>query len=108
MINAKVVVADSKNENFIFPKVYFVGATSLNLEEVTNYLTDTDQLEFADEITQESSKIALDLKPSQWAEIERFFDSDNNKFLFSKRYAEAINDDYAVPSWIDEIKGWLS
>lgn len=64
--------------------------------------------EIADEISQESSRIALDLKPSQWAEIERFFDSDNNKFAFSKRYAKAINEEYAVPSWIEEIRGWLS
>lgn len=64
--------------------------------------------EIEDEITQESSKIALDLKPSQWVEIEKFFDSDNNKFSFSKRYAEAINEDYTVPSWIEEIRGWLS
>ena len=64
--------------------------------------------EIKDEITQESSKIALDLKPSQWLEIEKFFDLDNNKFSFSKRYAEAINEDYTVPSWIEEIRGWLS
>ncbi|TVO80382.1 AAA family ATPase [Shewanella algae] len=64
--------------------------------------------EIADEITQESSKIALDLKSSQWVKIEQFFDLDNNKFSFSQRYAEAINEDYTVPSWIEEIKGWLS
>lgn len=64
--------------------------------------------EIADEVTQESSKIALDLKSSQWDKIEQFFDLDNNKFSFSKRYAEAINEDYAPPSWIEEIRSWLN
>ena len=63
--------------------------------------------EIEDEITQESSRIALDLKASQWGEIEQFFDLDNNKFSFSKRYVEAISDEYAVPSWIEEIREWL-
>jgi ABC-type cobalamin/Fe3+-siderophores transport system ATPase subunit len=64
--------------------------------------------EIAGEISQVSSKIALDLKASQWAKIEQFFDLDNNKFLFSKRYVEAINEEHTVPSWIEEIRGWLS
>ncbi|QUX92308.1 hypothetical protein CYL31_13265 [Marinomonas sp. A3A] len=64
--------------------------------------------EIVDDISQESSKIALDLKASQWAKIEQFFDLDNNKFLFSKRYAEAVNVDYIEPSWIEEIRRWLS
>jgi hypothetical protein len=64
--------------------------------------------EITDEISQVSSKIALDLKASQWTKIEQFFDLDNNKFLFSKRYVEAINEEYTVPSWIEEIRGWLN
>jgi len=64
--------------------------------------------EMSEEIPQTSSKIALDLKNSQWKQIEQFFDIDNNKFFFSQKYVELVDDDYAVPSWITEIRGWLS
>lgn len=64
--------------------------------------------EIEDDISQESSKIALDLKVSQWSQIEDFFNKDNNKFLFSQKYVESIGVKYDVPSWIVEIRGWLS
>jgi len=71
-----------------------------------------DQLSFltdiTEEITHESSKIALDLKASQWKLIEQFFDINNNKFLFSKKYTENLSEEYDIPSWIQEIKAWLS
>ncbi|WP_443509150.1 ATP-dependent nuclease [Salinivibrio sp. IB282] len=71
-----------------------------------------EQLSFLNEIVedvpQESSKIALDLKASQWVQIEQFFDMDNNKFFFSQRYAGFINGEYDVPSWVEEIRGWLN
>lgn len=63
--------------------------------------------EITNEISHESSKIALDLKSSQWESIEQFFDTDNNKYLFSQRYIEKIGKDYEVPSWIQEIRSWL-
>lgn len=64
--------------------------------------------EIEGEVSQESSKIALDLKSSQWSKIEQFFDMDNNKFLFSQKYAESLSGEYDEPSWIAEIRGWLS
>lgn len=64
--------------------------------------------EIADEVTHESSRLALDLKDSQWAQIEQFFDMNNNKFLFSRRYVEGLGENYEVPSWLEEIRGWLS
>lgn len=71
--------------------------------EQLGFLSETEY-----EISQESSRIALDLKLSQWIKIEQFFDLDNNKFVFSKLYAEAVNDEHVVPSWIEEIRGWLN
>jgi thymidylate synthase (FAD) len=41
-----------KNKNFVIPKTYFIGATSLNIDNLIQYLTDTDQFEFVDEINQ--------------------------------------------------------
>ena len=60
-----------------------------------------------DEVSQKCSKLALDLKRSQWDLINNFFSADNNKFVFSKRYIERIGSEYEIPSWIQEIRGWL-
>lgn len=38
------------NENFVLPKVYWVGFTEINLLGLIQYLEDTDQTEFIDEI----------------------------------------------------------
>ena len=70
-----------------------------------------DLLSFLDDITDEiaenSSHFSLDLRASQWASIQTFFNSDNNKFVFAKRYADSINETYETPGWIQEIRGWL-
>ena len=38
------------NEHFKFPKTYFIGYTTVDKQELINYLTDTDQLEFLEEV----------------------------------------------------------
>lgn len=63
--------------------------------------------EITDDVTQESSKFALDLKASQWSQIEQFFNLGNNKFSFSQRYTENLSEDHDIPSWIQEIRLWL-
>lgn len=104
-IQANPVSPATEIEDSLNGKLFFETLCTF-IESYPEQLSFLNEIEY--EITQESSKIALDLKPSQWGEIEQFFDLDNNKFSFSKRYAEAINDDYTVPSWIEEIRGWLS
>lgn len=54
------------------------------------------------------SKYALDLRGSEWEKIEEFFNIDNNKYLFARKYCENIGDDYEIPGWITEIRNWLS
>jgi hypothetical protein len=54
------------------------------------------------------SYFALDLRPSEKALIEMFFDSDNNKFEFAKKYTETLENGMVVPSWIVEIRNWLT
>ena len=56
----------------------------------------------------ECSFFALDIKNSQSHLIEKFFDSDNNKYNFAKKYADKLNKSYTIPSWIQEIRSWLS
>lgn len=60
-----------------------------------------------EEISDQVSYFALDLRSSEWEAINRFFDQDNNKFRFAKRYIENIDENHAVPRWIKEIRGWL-
>ena len=38
------------NKHFVLPKVYLVGATAVNFDGLKEYLIDTDQCEFLDEI----------------------------------------------------------
>lgn len=39
-------------KNFVLPKVYLTGYTSLNYKGITQYLTETGQLDFAEDIVQ--------------------------------------------------------
>ncbi|WP_345974058.1 AAA family ATPase [Sulfurimonas sp. HSL3-7] len=63
--------------------------------------------EITEEVTENSTHFSLDLKTSQWTQIEQFFDTDNNKFLFAKKYVENMDDSYAIPAWIQEIRIWI-
>jgi thymidylate synthase (FAD) len=47
-------IADYKN--FVTPQTYLVGYTSINLDGLVSYLTDTNQKEFLEEITQAKSE----------------------------------------------------
>ncbi|OYY73485.1 MAG: hypothetical protein B7Y40_09620 [Gammaproteobacteria bacterium 28-57-27] len=60
------------------------------------------------EISQEYSRIALDLKTSHWEIIEGFFNTGNNKFIFAQRYADRIGAEHEIPSWIQTIREWLA
>lgn len=44
------------NKNFVLPKAYLVGYTTLDLNNLTEYLKDTDQLEFLEDIKEGKSK----------------------------------------------------
>lgn len=61
----------------------------------------------ANEITNEVSYFALDLRASEWEALNRFFDKDNNKFIFAQRYIKNMDENHVAPAWINEIKGWL-
>ena len=63
--------------------------------------------EIPEDVSHVSAKISLDLKSSQWAMIDDFFNAGNNKFLFAQKYVENIDCSYDVPSWVEEIRDWL-
>lgn len=70
----------------------------------------SEMLGFLTEIEVKSDKssfFALDIKSSQSQLIKRFFDLDNNKYAFAKRYVAKLNESYVIPNWIQEIRSWL-
>mgnify|MGYP000147379917 CR=1 FL=1 len=83
----------------------------LFLETLKTFSEDySELLSFLDEIealSENSSHFSLDLKTSQLAKIEEFFNIGNNKFIFAKKYVELMNDNHDIPQWIQEIRSWL-
>lgn len=47
---------------------------------------------------------ALDLKSSEKSAITTFFDTNNNKFDFAKKYVELMSEENSIPDWINEIR----
>lgn len=50
------------------------------------------------------SYFALDLRPTEQQLLEMFFDRNNNKYRYAKKYIESLSPDLAVPTWITEIR----
>lgn len=68
-------------------------------------------LSFLDSITIDEkfpSYFAMDLRQTEREKIKAFFDMDNNKYKFSKKYSESIFLEIDTPSWIEEIRRWLT
>lgn len=81
------------------------------LETLKSFIEVENDLDFLTDLeasSEESPRIALDLKRSDWKAIEAFFDKDNNKFLFAERYVSKLDENYSVPEWINEISTFLS
>lgn len=53
------------------------------------------------------SYFSLDLRLSEKVLVDMFFNGDNNKYDFAKRYTETLTSEMPVPSWISEIRSWL-
>lgn len=102
-IQANPVSPATEIEDALNGKLFYETLKTFS-EEYPHFLSFLDDI--TEDISHECSKIALDLKASQWELIDNFFNTNNNKFLFSQRYIEKVGD-YDVPSWILEIRGWL-
>jgi predicted ATPase len=80
----------------------------LFLETLKEYETDNPELsniiKGIEDPTEESSYFALDLSPSKRKILEDFFDKNNYKFEFAKKYSQKISHEYKVPEWIEKIK----
>jgi predicted ATPase len=68
-----------------------------------------EQLSFVDEETNKEeipSFFALDLRPSEYENLLAFFDADNNKYDFAKKFIEELKSEveYQEMDWIGEIR----
>lgn len=70
----------------------------------TKHIELTNIIEEIDNPSEEETYFSLDLPPSKLRQIEAFFDTGNNKFLFASKYVEMCTDSYKTPDWICEIK----
>jgi hypothetical protein len=94
-VSPKTEIEDALNGKIFFETLRDFEETHPALSNILNGINDP---------TEESAYFALDLSPSQQKLLENFFDSNNNKFNFSKKYIEKIGPTYKVPEWIENIR----
>lgn len=104
-IHANPVSPETEIEDALNGKLFFRALCTF-IESYPEQLSFLKEL--SDDISEEASRMALDLRASQWDLIGQFFEIGNNKFLFAQRYTQLFNEDYQVPSWIQEMRGWIS
>lgn len=94
-VSPKTEIEDALNGKIFFETLKEFEETHPELSSILNSVNDP---------TEESTYFALDLSPSKQKLLENFFDSNNNKFDFSKKYTEKISSTYKLPEWIEDIK----
>ncbi len=97
-VSPKTEIEDSLNG------LLFLNTLKTFIESEDSELLFLNQI---NKVSQSSSFFALDLRPSEWEAIERFFDTGNNKYEFSKRYCDGLSEDFDVPDWVKEIRAWI-
>lgn len=93
-VSPKTEIEDSLNGKLF---VETLGTFTESHPDIENIIRDIDNP------SEECSYYSLDLSPSKQKLLENFFDTDNNKFEFAKRYSEKISINYIVPEWIDDL-----
>ncbi|KST70325.1 AAA family ATPase [Mastigocoleus testarum] len=94
-VSPKTEIEDALNGKIFFETLKEFEKTHT---ELSNLIKEINQP------TAESTYFSLDLSPSKQKLLETFFDTNNNKFEFAKKYSEKITSDYIVPEWIEYIK----
>ena len=96
-MSPKTEIEDSLNGKIFFE----------TLKEFENTHTELSNIiQGIGEPTEESTYFSLDLSPSKQKLLEKFFDTNNNKFEFAKKYSEKISSNYKVPDWIEDIRNF--
>lgn len=94
-VSPKTEIEDSLNGELFFETLKDFLETNPELTSIIDSINNP---------TEESSYFVLDLSPSKQKILEKFFDTDNNKLDFAKKYVGRISVEYDVPEWIEEIK----
>lgn len=94
-VSPKTEIEDSLNGKLFFETLLEFKEIHPELENITKEINDP---------TEEASYYALDLSLSKQKILENFFNADNNKFDFAKKYVEKMTESYQIPDWIDNIK----
>lgn len=83
-------------------------------EALMSFKNQHDELAFLSEhenISETSSYAALNLRPSDYAKMDEFFSKEKSRYKveFANKYVEIISqNDYVVPSWLEEIKAFFA
>ncbi|EEE2002618.1 ATP-binding protein [Salmonella enterica subsp. enterica serovar Kotte] len=99
-IDSNPVSPATEIEDVLNAKVYY--ETLLSFVPDYSYLSFVSGMSVPDDGLESFS--ALDLKLSEKEAITRFFDADNNKFKFARKYVELMSEENSIPSWINEIR----
>ena len=99
-IDSNPVSPATEIEDALNGKLFFETLKDLTKEEKDFEFISS----YSSEIPHTGSRISLDFRGSEWSEIQKFFDRDNNKFKFAQAYSKKLGDAYDVPPWIIEIR----
>lgn len=94
-VSPKTEIEDSLNGKLFFETLKEYEIDNPELSNLIKEIKDP---------TEESTYFALDLSPSKQELLEKFFDKNNYKFEFAKKYSQKISHEYKVPEWIEQIK----
>jgi hypothetical protein len=94
-VSPKTEIEDALNGKIFFETLKDFQDNYTELSNVINSINDP---------TEESTYFALDLSLTKQKLLESFFDKDNNKFEFARKYVEKISSEYKIPEWIEDIK----
>lgn len=94
-VSPKTEIEDSLNGKQFYDTLLEFKHDNPELENVLSEIEDPGD---------EPTFFAFDLAPSKYKILDNFFNMDNNKFDFSKKYIEKLGENYATPDWIEDIK----
>jgi len=100
-INNSMVSPATEIENCLDSNIYFLTLCAFRL-------ANNPSLDFFDTNTPYDTNLnsyfAFDFRPSEKQNIDVFFNSNNNKYLFATQYTQFIKPENTIPSWMNEIK----
>lgn len=94
-VSPKTEIEDSLNGKQFYDTLLEFKNEYPELESVLNDI---------EEPSEDPTFFAFDLAPSKYKILDNFFNMDNNKFDFAKKYIEKLDSDYSIPDWIEDLK----